>query len=171
MWRHQLRHGITEQIWDIIFLKIIVFKVTKVLDPKHDNPIKSTKLARNSNFSKTCCCHGSIQPHKLNSTISLNFQIHLRKSPMIWKDYLKLSEIASYSKLARASKAPPPPPPPPFPPGGIWFRTIVAIVVSQYVRPLQCDNKLDLKEISRSPLKHSNMCSYIIYSVTHTRYT
>ena len=24
---------------------------------------------------------------------------------MIWKDYLKLSEIASYSKLARASKA------------------------------------------------------------------
>ena len=25
---------------------------------------------------------------------------------MIWKDYLKLSEIASYSKLARASKAP-----------------------------------------------------------------
>ena len=27
---------------------------------------------------------------------------------MIWKDYLKLSEIASYSKLARASKAPPP---------------------------------------------------------------
>ena len=30
---------------------------------------------------------------------------------MIWKDYLKLSEIANYSKLARASKAPPPPPP------------------------------------------------------------
>ena len=29
---------------------------------------------------------------------------------MISKDYLKLSEIASYSKLARASKAPPPPP-------------------------------------------------------------
>ena len=28
---------------------------------------------------------------------------------MIWKDYLKLSEIASYSKLARASKAPPRP--------------------------------------------------------------
>ena len=28
---------------------------------------------------------------------------------MIWKDYLKLSEIASYSKLTRASKAPPPP--------------------------------------------------------------
>ena len=28
---------------------------------------------------------------------------------MICKDYLKLSEIASYSKLARASKAPPPP--------------------------------------------------------------
>ena len=30
---------------------------------------------------------------------------------MIWKDCLKLSEIASYSKFARASKAPPPPPP------------------------------------------------------------
>ena len=30
---------------------------------------------------------------------------------MIWKDYLKLSEIASYSKLARVSKAPPPSPP------------------------------------------------------------
>ena len=30
---------------------------------------------------------------------------------MIWKDYLKLPEIASYSKLALASKAPPPPPP------------------------------------------------------------
>ena len=27
---------------------------------------------------------------------------------MIWKDYLKLSESASYSKLERASKAPPP---------------------------------------------------------------
>ena len=26
---------------------------------------------------------------------------------MIWKDYLKLSEIVSYSKLARASKNPP----------------------------------------------------------------
>ena len=33
---------------------------------------------------------------------------------MIWKDYLKLSEIASYSKLARASKAPTP-----IPTGGI----------------------------------------------------
>ena len=30
---------------------------------------------------------------------------------MIWKHYLKLSEIESYSKLARTSKAPPPPPP------------------------------------------------------------
>ena len=29
---------------------------------------------------------------------------------MIWKDYLKLSEIASYSKLVLASKAPPLPP-------------------------------------------------------------
>ena len=29
---------------------------------------------------------------------------------MIWKDYLKLSEIANYSKLARASNPPPPPP-------------------------------------------------------------
>ena len=28
---------------------------------------------------------------------------------MMWKDYPKLSKIASYSKLARASKAPPPP--------------------------------------------------------------
>ena len=30
---------------------------------------------------------------------------------MIWKDYLKLSEIASYSKFAWATKAPPPPSP------------------------------------------------------------
>ena len=30
---------------------------------------------------------------------------------MIWKDFPKLSENASYSKLALASKAPPPPPP------------------------------------------------------------
>ena len=30
---------------------------------------------------------------------------------MIWKDYLKLSEIASYSKFARASKLSPPAPP------------------------------------------------------------
>ena len=29
---------------------------------------------------------------------------------MMWKDYLKLSEIASYSKLARASTPPPPRP-------------------------------------------------------------
>ena len=36
---------------------------------------------------------------------------------MIWKHYLKLSQIASYSKLVRASKAPPPLPP--TPPGGI----------------------------------------------------
>ena len=43
-----------------------------------------------------------------NSNTSPNCQINLRKSPMIWKDYLKLSENASYSKLARASKAPPP---------------------------------------------------------------
>ena len=27
---------------------------------------------------------------------------------MVWKNYLKLSDIARYSKLARASKAPPP---------------------------------------------------------------
>ena len=46
-----------------------------------------------------------------NSTTSLNCQINLRNSLMISKDYLKLSEIASHSKLARASKAPPPPPP------------------------------------------------------------
>ena len=37
-----------------------------------------------------------------------HYQINLRKSLMIWKDYFKLSEIASYSKLARALKAPPP---------------------------------------------------------------
>ena len=29
---------------------------------------------------------------------------------MIWKDYLKLSEIANYSNLARVSKVLPPPP-------------------------------------------------------------
>ena len=29
---------------------------------------------------------------------------------MIWKDYLKVTENASYSKLARAPTAPPPPP-------------------------------------------------------------
>ena len=36
--------GITDQqkIWDV-FLKIIVFKVTKTLHPKHHNPINSTK--------------------------------------------------------------------------------------------------------------------------------
>ena len=71
---------------------------------------------RNSNFSKTCpskcCCHSNIRPHNLNSTTSLNCKINLTKSSMIWKKYLKLSEIASYSKLARASKAPPPPLPP-----------------------------------------------------------
>ena len=38
---------------------------------------------------------------------------------MIWKDYLKLSEVKSYLKLARASKASPP-----LPPGGIWLMTI-----------------------------------------------
>ena len=41
---------------------------------------------------------------------SLECQINLRKSLMVWKHHLKLSEIASYSKLARASKPPPPPP-------------------------------------------------------------
>ena len=30
---------------------------------------------------------------------------------MIWKHFLKLSEFANYSKLARASNPPPPPPP------------------------------------------------------------
>ena len=35
------------------------------------------------------------RPHNQNSTTSSNCQINLRKSPMIWKDYLKLFEIAS----------------------------------------------------------------------------
>ena len=50
------------------------------------------------------------RPHNQKPTKSLNFQMNLRK--MIWKDNLKLPEIASYSKLARASKAPFPLPPP-----------------------------------------------------------
>ena len=41
---------------------------------------------------------------------------------MIWKDYLKLSEIASYSKLERAST---PPPPPPTSPGGIGLNNFI----------------------------------------------
>ena len=41
--------------------------------------------------------------------------------PMIWKDYLKLTEIASYLKLAaRVSKAPPP-----LPRGGIRLHTYI----------------------------------------------
>ena len=64
--------------------------------------------------AKTCpskyCCHGNIRPHNQNSTTSSNCQINLRKNPMIWKDYLKLSEIANYSKLARHQKPPPSPP-------------------------------------------------------------
>ena len=43
--------------------------------------------------------------HNQNSTTSPNCQMN----------YLKLSEIPSCSKLARASKPPPPPPPPPPP--------------------------------------------------------
>ena len=39
VWRHQWRHRSTEKVWDNIFLKTIVFKVTKILDPKHHNPI------------------------------------------------------------------------------------------------------------------------------------
>ena len=44
---------------------------------------------------------------------------------MIWKDYLKLPEIASYSKLALASKAPPPPP------GGIGLKKSCIMMVDK----------------------------------------
>ena len=37
--RHLLRHRSTEKIWDNIFLERRAFKVTKILDPKHHNPI------------------------------------------------------------------------------------------------------------------------------------
>ena len=53
---------------------------------------------------------------------------------MIWKDYLILSEIASYSKLARASKVPPPPPP-----GGIGLRlpfTLSGVFSFSYITSL-----------------------------------
>ena len=62
-----------------------------------------------------CCCHGNIRPHNLNSTTSLNCQINLRRSPMIWKDYLKWSEAASYIvfQVGAGIKSAPPPPPPP----------------------------------------------------------
>ena len=45
-------------------------------------------------------------------------------------DYLKLSEIASYSKLAQASKAPPPHPP--GPPGGIGLTITADINFDSY---------------------------------------
>ena len=55
-----------------------------------------------------CCCHGNLWTHNHNSTTSLNYQINLRNSFTIWKGCLKLFEIASYFKLAQASKVPPP---------------------------------------------------------------
>ena len=39
VWRHRWRHKSTEKSWDNIFLETIVFKVTKIPDPKHHNPI------------------------------------------------------------------------------------------------------------------------------------
>ena len=39
VWRHRSRHRSTEKVWDNIFLKTIVFKATKILDPKHHNLI------------------------------------------------------------------------------------------------------------------------------------
>ena len=39
VWRHRWRHRSTEEFWSSIFLKTIVFKVTKILDSKHHNPI------------------------------------------------------------------------------------------------------------------------------------
>ena len=57
---------------------------------------------------------------------------------MIWKDYPKLSEIASYSNLVRESKAPPP--------GGIGLKFIVCINENPpNGRPLF--SKLQLKQI------------------------
>ena len=41
--RHRCRHSLIEKFLDIIFLKTIVLKVTITPDPKHHNPIKSTK--------------------------------------------------------------------------------------------------------------------------------
>ena len=66
-------------------------------------------------------------PITQNSTTSPNCQINLRKSPMIWKDYFTLSEIASYSKLARASKAPPSPLP-----GGIGLNSPRGRLITHY---------------------------------------
>ena len=43
VWRHWWRHSLAEKFIDIIFLKTIMLKVTKMLDPKHQNAIKSTK--------------------------------------------------------------------------------------------------------------------------------
>ena len=39
VWRHRWRHKLTEKIWDNICLKTIMFKVTKILGPKHHHPI------------------------------------------------------------------------------------------------------------------------------------
>ena len=97
-----------------------MFKVTKILDPSITVQfnVKNKQEIQISTCPSKCCCHGNIRPHNQNSTTSPNCQENLRKIFMIWKDYLKLSEIASYSKLALESKAPPP-----LPPGGIGLRT------------------------------------------------
>ena len=42
VWRHRWHHSLTDKFLDIIFLKTMVLKVTKILDPNHRNPIKST---------------------------------------------------------------------------------------------------------------------------------
>ena len=39
VWRHRWRHRSTKKISGNIFLKTIVFKVTKIPDIKHHNPI------------------------------------------------------------------------------------------------------------------------------------
>ena len=92
-----------------------MFKVIKIVDPKHRNPIKSTKQARNSNFSRTCpskcCCHGKIQPYNPNYTTSLNCQISLRKFKVLQYgrtilNCLKLHAILSW---CRHQKPPPSP--------------------------------------------------------------
>ena len=35
VWHHRWHHRSAEKIWDNIFLETIVFRVTKILDPKH----------------------------------------------------------------------------------------------------------------------------------------
>ena len=97
-----------------MFPQTIVLKVTKILDPN----ITIQLNLHNKQEIQISAKHALQNAHSLNSTTSLNGQINLSKSPMIWKDCLKLSEVASYSKLAWVSKASPPP----LPPGGIGLR-------------------------------------------------